>query len=115
MDAKIENRDIVLDNSGNYKMTDGLEEIIQQIMININVPKGSFIYDRNLGSYCKDLSNTKDLKTLEMLINESLVNMYDVYVRVTKTEKVLQGLKLYLNISYKGLNADREVINYGYV
>lgn len=115
MDAKIENRDIILNNTGDYLMTDGFEEIVQQIMININVPKETFIYDRSLGSYCRELNNAKDLKTLEMLVNESLVNMNGVYVKIKEAEKISTGLKLYLNISYKELNADREVIIYGYL
>lgn len=115
MDAKIENRDIVIDNSGNFQMTDGIDEIVQQIKVNINVPKGSFIYNRALGSYCREISNVNDLKTLEMMINESLVDMYGVYVKITGTETNTQGLKLFLNISYKELNVDREVIIYGYI
>ncbi|MCH5299911.1 MAG: hypothetical protein J1E56_01220 [Ruminococcus sp.] len=115
MDAKIENRDISIDNIGNYKMIDGFDEIIQQVIINISASKGKFIYDRNLGSYCRDCKDINDLKTIEMLVNESLVNMYDVYVKVTKTQKLSNGLKLFLNISYKELSADKEVIIYDYI
>ncbi len=115
MDAKIVNRDIAIDNIGNYKMTDGFDEIIQQIIINMSVPKGKFIYDRNLGSYCRDCKDINDLKTIEMLINESLVNMYDVYVKVTKAKMFSNNLRLNLNISYKELSADKEVIIYDYI
>ncbi len=115
MDAKINNRDISIDSVGNYEMTDGFEEIIQQIIINITVPKGKFIYDRELGSYCKDCKNIDDLKSIEMLVNESLFNMNDVYVKVTGSEMVSKELKLNLNISYKELSADREVIIYDYL
>ena len=40
MDAKIENKDISTDSTGEYVMIDGLEEIIQRAVISLTVPKG---------------------------------------------------------------------------
>lgn len=111
MDAKIQNRDICIDDTGNYEMAEGIEEIIQQIKINICACKGKFIYDRNLGSLCNEI-NTDDIKEVEMLVNESLINMNDVYAKVRKIQRTSEGLIMYLNIFYKELIESIEVTVY---
>ena len=49
MDIKIEKGDILLDESGNPITVQGVEEILQQIIIGTKIPKGSFVYNRNCG------------------------------------------------------------------
>lgn len=112
MDVKIENGDVCIDNSGNYVMIDGFDEVVQQVLIKISSEKGSFIYDRNLGSECK-LSKTSsdkpDIKVLEMLINESLAHMEDVYVKLTDAYFSDGKLTMKITIIWGDLSKEKEV------
>ncbi len=99
MDIKIENKDIALDISDNFIEVSGIEQAIQQIKLAIGVKKGSFIYDRNLGSeiHKADFSGKSICKEIESLINESLVSLGEVYVTVNSIREN-QG-KFYADIT----------------
>lgn len=112
MDVKIENGDVCIDDSGNYVMIDGFDEVVQQVLIKITSEKGSFIYDRNLGSECtlsKTLSDKPDIKVLEMLINESLAHMEDVYVKLTDAYFSDGKLIMKITIFWRDLSEEKEV------
>jgi hypothetical protein len=67
----------------------GFDELIQQIKIAVGIKKGTFPYDRDLGmeSYGGSFTDEKAIKTIEALINESLVNLGGVFVTVNKLSK----------------------------
>ena len=112
MDVIIKNGDVCVDNSGNYVMIDGFDEVVQQVLIKITSEKGSFIYDRNLGSECalsKTLSDKPDIKVLEMLINESLAHMEDVYVKLTDAYFSDGKLIMKITIFWRDLSEEKEV------
>lgn len=113
MDAKIENSDIVLDSIGNYVMIDGFEEIVQQALIAVKVPKGSFVYDKDLGSDCYSydyLSDNKKLQVFEMLMNEALSLIGDIYIKVKFVTTVNTRAKLSFTIFTNGESIDKEVM-----
>lgn len=113
MDVKIENEDISVDSAGSFVMIDGFDEIVQQALIRMKIPKGKFIYDRNLGSFCDSLDiNTgkNQMKALEMLINESLVSLNNAYVKVNSTEKTSKGIKAEITVFIGDLSTTKEVI-----
>lgn len=113
MDALIENGDNAEDSKGENVMIEGFEEIIQQVLIRIKIPKGKFIYDRDLGSECGslDTDNCKSLdKCLETLMNESVVSMGDTYVEVISAQKTAGGIKAEIKINCGANSAVREVV-----
>lgn len=113
MDALIENGDNVSDSLGNNLMIDGFDELLQQVIIRIKIPKEKFIYDRSLGSYCRglDLNACKSReKCFEMLINESLVSLGDAYASVNSVSETAQGIKADITVYSGGKSATREVV-----
>lgn len=109
MDAKIENKDISTDSTGEYVMIDGLEEIIQRAVISLTVPKGSFIYHKSLGSNSSELK-LNNIKQAEMIINESLINIGNIYIKVKNITSSGNSIKLSLTINYDGNSVDKEVV-----
>lgn len=77
MDVKIDNKDIVLTDCGVPQYIDGIDEIVQRVKIACSVKKGSFLYDRELGSYAHtvDLSQQSALEKLEMIYKEASIDI----------------------------------------
>ena len=102
MDIKIDNRDILLDGKNAPVMIDGIQQILQQIKIALAVKKGSFIYDRNMGT---ELSREVILaengaKTLQAILYEGLINVdVDMKVDYIKNDN---------NIIYAGISIENE-------
>lgn len=76
MDTKIENGGFVMNSRGIPETVSGLEEVLQQIKIALTINKGSYRYNRNLGSRIKeiDLSYEHAEDRLKMTANEALVD-----------------------------------------
>lgn len=71
MDVKIENYDIVTDNSSAAVMIGGVDEVLQKIRIALTVPRESFAYDRSMGAFSGE--KTDEPAAVESLINEALL------------------------------------------
>ncbi len=109
MDAKINNKDIATDNLGEYVMIDGFEEIVQRVIISLTVPKGRFVYHKDLGASYNGVM-LSDIKQIEMIVNESLINIGDVYVKVNSASLNGNKIKLLITINYNNQTVDKEVI-----
>ena len=109
MDAKLKDKDICTDSTGEYVMIDGIEEIIQRAVISLTVPKGSFVYDKNLGSDYNDFK-ANDIKQAEMIINESLVNMGNVYIKVKSISNEGNKINMSITVNYNNISVDKEVV-----
>lgn len=109
MDAKIDNKDLVTNNSGEYIMIEGFDEIIQRVIISLTVPKGKFVYHKDLGLNYDGL-NISHIKQIEMIINEGLVNIDNVYVKVNSVSLNGNKVKMLITISYNNQMIDKEVI-----
>ncbi len=72
MDNKINNGDTELNNKGLPTELYGLEECIQQAFIRITVKKGSFPYNRELGSRLHTLASGADKERLLAYGQEAL-------------------------------------------
>lgn len=81
--------DIQKDSSGNFIVINSNEELFQRAYISSVVKKGSFIYDRNLGSCLSKSSDKTNKDKLSMIVNEALVNCGGVYAQVTDTESTI--------------------------
>lgn len=112
MDIKIENKDTVLDDSFNPVTISGIQQAVQQLNIAASINKGSFIYDRSCGNeiYKQDFDDERIVKTVQTLLNESLVNVADVSVKVNNIRDD-GGIKYAdVTISDKYENIDTEVM-----
>lgn len=88
MDIKIENRDIKLKTNSEAVRISGIEQALQQSELALRIPRGSFVYDRNLGAVGNDFSFTADnaASRLEARLNECLVHT-DCYINVQYVEE----------------------------
>lgn len=77
MDAKIKDRDIVLDSCMSPVMCENEDEILQRIAIACSVKKGAFLLDKNLGSfaYTVSLSDPMLCEKLTMIYKEATVDI----------------------------------------
>lgn len=106
VDVRIKNNDVVKNSSGRYEKITGEDALFQRAFICAAVKKGSFIYDRELGSRIKEINanaeNAKD--RFELVINEALVNCADTSAKVLGI-----GNKLRIRFTVGGKSRDEEV------
>lgn len=83
MDTKIKNGDFIRDSSGLLQTVECFDEILQRAYIRLTVPKGKFIFDRNLGSRLtlvwREKENLREQRALQ-LAQEALSAMVDARV-----------------------------------
>lgn len=68
VDVKLSGGDVALDSSGNTVYVGGSDERFQRALLCLTVPRGSFVYDRALGTRSLGL----DKKRTELLFEEAL-------------------------------------------
>ena len=88
MDTKLELGDFVVKMNGYAETVEDEQQMLQQIYFAANIPRGSFIYDRGIGALSGNIdTNSKNAeRTVEMLLNEGLINT-GIRVSVNKLEK----------------------------
>ena len=113
MDTKIELGDYVVRMNGYAETVEGEEQMLQQIYFAVNIPKGSFIYDRTIGAFSKsiDINSKNAERTAEMLINEGLVNT-GITVSVNEIERRIGQTALTLTADNGFKSIETEVIMY---
>ena len=67
IDALIRNGDVATDGTGSIVRAEGADALFQRALLCLTVPKGSFLYDRELGVR----SGGADLQRTELLFAES--------------------------------------------
>lgn len=77
MALKLENGNYVLGPAGVPEETSGLGELLQDALLRLTVPKGSFPYDRELGSCLSRLDREEEhsLERAVSMANEALLGM----------------------------------------
>lgn len=92
MDIELVNGDVNVSISGEYSFVKGIEEALQRAVLCAKIPKGSFIYNKDLGTELGKINIESSLaaKTAEMLISEALMGT-DVKVTVISLAKVESG------------------------
>lgn len=96
MDILLQNKDICLDIYGRPVMISQTDEAVQQVLLTLQIPRGSFIYDKELGSLAGqvDISSDNDLlnlKKMEMVMNEAIAGMANTRVQVDAIAKNSEG------------------------
>lgn len=86
MDVKIENKDTLILCGGEMQYIDSLQELCQRIAIACSVNKGSFPYDRTLGSdtVTFDTNDSRLNEKLSMIFKEATIDIPYTDLRVTK-------------------------------
>ncbi len=75
MDIKIKDKDISLTPSGIPETVSGFEQAVQQIGFALTIPRGSFVYNREIGLFSDfDFTESDAPKRIEALVNESLIH-----------------------------------------
>lgn len=107
MDTLIKNGDFALDVCGLPKSVKSIDEACQRVRFILTTRKGSYVYDRNLGS---DFSALKDAENKErtawLLCKEALVGQGEIdigFVHITDSSTILA------EVLYKGLSSVVEV------
>lgn len=82
MDLKWEPGGVVLDGTGLPQQVDGLEELLQNIMLRLRLPRGRFLYDPGLGSSLKELDAGEENSAQRVwaVASEALLGMPGVQV-----------------------------------
>lgn len=112
MDTAVSNGDFVCDSRKNPIEVNGYEELLQRILIRLGVKKGSFIYDKDLGSRLYTLKST-DMNLNEKalsLVREALIDINEVIVEDVYTRLSNDGEDLELSIVLSIGNKTEEVV-----
>ncbi len=91
MSLKIRNGTYVLGPGGLPQEVGGLQELLQNVKLRLNLPKGSFPYGRELGSGLADMDQTEEHagERAAALANEALLELPGV--RVQKVTFLSEG------------------------
>jgi len=101
MDILLINGDVGINQSGQYRFVKGIEEVLHKAILCAKVKKGSFIYNKALGTDIGsiDINSPKALKTASMLLNEALMGSAGYTAEVENMEKTADGkLKILLAV-----------------
>ena len=107
IDALIRNGDVATDGTGSIVRAEGADALFQRALLCLTVPKGSFLYDRELGVR----SGGADLQRTELLFAEALAKYPSTQVSVQGMTD--EGVSVRVNISGEGRT--EEVRHYGNV
>ena len=109
MDVLIQNGDVAARSSGDYIYINGLDEAVQRVRIAALTVKGSFIYDRGLGTDYGSLSADDDLivEKLDMLIKEACCDISDADVETLSFNSAAHTAVI--RVTYRGEATDTEV------
>lgn len=86
MDLLLENGDFKKSSHGKTIPINGLDELKQRIYIRLKVKRGSFIYNRNLGSELSLLSESSSNAELLECVRGVLPELFDIELLSAKIE-----------------------------
>lgn len=109
IDAKLKNGDLTVDSAGSVIQISGKDALFQRAVICMTVPKGSFIYDRKLGT---ERVAEDDGQRTAQLFGEALAEYPDTTVRVVSISQ--EGVAA-VRVTVDGESRIEEVRKYGNV
>lgn len=112
LDTALSNGDFLLDSRSKLIQVEGYNELLQQILIRLCVKKGSFVYDRSLGSnlYKLDINSQNINNKALSIIEESLSDMPEILVKKVCTEIENRGDKLNIDILLSINGEEKDVV-----
>ena len=109
-DARISGGDIVYGEDGSPELVEGIDLLSQQAEFAARIPKGSFIYDRELGAF-GDLPNDSDPdrdRKYEAMMREAMIKT-EGKLEVDSTARVSGVMTMTLTLSDMTDSIQREV------
>ena len=115
MDVRLSGGDISLTDSGAQELVGAADEDAQRVMIAASVRKGSFRYDRSLGTDYASLDSSDPLlrEKLELLIREAAAGVDGAQVTLADLDEVSRTAVL--DIYSRGEKITTEVDLNGYI
>lgn len=113
MDTAIYDGDFCLNDRGKIKSIFGIDEILQKIYIMLEVKKGSFAYDRNLGSELYNIKNINEHinDKAKALVQQTLCDMKeDISVKNVEVTKQEDKENLRLKITVIVMGQEKDVV-----
>ena len=106
IDARIRGGDVSADSGAGIEMIDGADARFQRALICMTVPKGSLIYDRELGV---SPAASREAAKVELTFNEALAKYENTAVSVTGvTDEAAETV-----VVIDGESRETEVRSYG--
>ncbi|MBQ9680454.1 MAG: hypothetical protein IJV48_07230 [Ruminococcus sp.] len=86
MDIRLSDGDIALTPAGDCEYISGIDEAVQRVRIAVLTKKGSFLYDRELGTDYSGLSRDDSMlrEKLDMRVKESCADIDGVQVAAVR-------------------------------
>ena len=114
MDTALKDGDFYLGTTGKPIAISGIKELLQRVLIRLTVRKGSFIYNKNLGSNLYTLKNTnKDIKNQAIImVKEALADMKEIEVDDISVKLIdnLENLKINVLLSINNNKEEVEIL-----
>lgn len=112
MDIKINNSDISLDLQGEYEFISGIDEVVQKLLICSKIHKGSFIYNKELGTRLRDIDPNSKIRVLTAtaILNEALIDVKGARAEVVSFDKTNSGIAMMFKVRFRGEERNVEVI-----
>lgn len=90
MDVLLKNGDVALTPSGESVYVSGIDEMVQKAVLCAKIRKGSFIYNKNLGSELRtvDPESMVAVNTAELLLKEAMTDVRGCRLRVVSLSLV---------------------------
>lgn len=112
MDIKLKDGDILSQPNGYYTYISGIEDALQKVSLAVKIPKGSFIYNKELGSglYSINAEDSLAVEKAQILLDEALMNT-DIKAVVSAVEaKADGGVKFSIQVNFAGETNKTEVM-----
>lgn len=112
MDTAVSNGDFLCNSKGTPINLGGYEELLQRVLIRLTVKKGSFVYDKSLGSRLYTLKATDgNIKERALaLVREALIENPEVAVNDVKIALTNDKESLELTVILVVNNTEKEVV-----
>lgn len=112
LDTAISNGDFLCNSRGTPIELAGYEELLQRVLIRLTVKKGSFVYDKSLGSrlYTLKATDGKIKGRALALAREALIEVPEVTVDDVKIALTNGGENLELTVILAVNNTEKEVV-----
>ena len=108
MDVMLKDGDVYLSSSGMTEYIRAAQEAAQRAMIAASTTKGSFIYNRSLGTdYAALTDRGRMVDQLDMLVREAAAGIADAEVGVTAFDA--ERSTMTLSVTYKSTTITTEV------
>ena len=112
MDTAVSNGNFICDSRKHLVELNGYDEILQRVLIRLGVKKGSFVYDKKLGSRLYTLKATDGniAQRALSLVREALIDIGEVTVDNVYTTLSNDKEHLELNIILSVNDVEKEVV-----